>query len=165
MESIFTLSKTWDVDAKFAKGVSLNPRKSKMQMQFIHDRRLRSICKFKEKQVADTSISKKASATVNIKPCRYISCQKKHLQQQINPGYRCIRSQKSKSFIAPPISITIHSKVLLFVHQICDNVLRKNIGYEFLRIQRKRLEIVKGQNFTLELRNLLFEGTARVAGF
>ncbi len=33
--SIFTLSKMWDVDAKFAKGVSLNPRKGKMQMQFI----------------------------------------------------------------------------------------------------------------------------------
>ena len=28
--SIFTLSKMWDVDAKFAKGVSLNPRKGKM---------------------------------------------------------------------------------------------------------------------------------------
>ena len=27
------------------------------------------------------------------------------------------------------------------------------------------MEILKGQNFTLELRNLLFEGTARVAGF
>ena len=33
--SIFMLSKMWDVDAKFAKGVSLNPRKGKMQMQFI----------------------------------------------------------------------------------------------------------------------------------
>ena len=60
----------------------------------------------------------------------------------------------------------LSSKALCFlIHLIYDNVLRKNIGYEFLRIQRKRLEIVKGQNFTLELRNLLFEGTARVAGF
>ena len=34
--------------------------------------RLKSICKFKEKQVADTSVSKIASATANIKPCSYI---------------------------------------------------------------------------------------------
>ena len=37
MRSILTLSKTCDVDAKFAKEVSLNPRKSKMQMQFIYN--------------------------------------------------------------------------------------------------------------------------------
>ena len=62
--SIFTLSKMWDVDAKFAKGVSLNPRKGKMQIHQLS---------------------------------------KKHLRQQITPGYRYIRSQKSKSFIIPPI--------------------------------------------------------------
>ena len=53
----------WDVDAKFAKGVSLNPRKGKMQMQLYMTGRLKSICKFKEKQVADTLIPKRASAT------------------------------------------------------------------------------------------------------
>ena len=67
MRSILTLSKTWDVDAKFAKEVSLNPRKGKMQMQFYMTGRLKSICEFKEEQVADTSVSKKASATANIK--------------------------------------------------------------------------------------------------
>ncbi|RHS81435.1 hypothetical protein DW928_05005 [Firmicutes bacterium AM43-11BH] len=76
MRSILTLSKTCDVDAKFAKEVSSSSRKGKMQMQFYVTGRLKSICKFEEKQVADTSISKKASATVNIKSCRYISCQK-----------------------------------------------------------------------------------------
>ena len=165
MGSIFTLSKMWDVDAKFAKGVSLNPRKGKMQMQLYMIDRLKSICKFKEEQVADTLIPKRASTTANIKGLQIHQLPKEHLHKRINREYRYIRHQKSKSLIAPPISTTIHSKVLLFVHQICDNVLRKNIGYEFLRIQRKRLEIVKGQNFTLELRNLLFEGTARVAGF
>ncbi|CUQ48294.1 Uncharacterised protein [Dorea longicatena] len=30
MKNILTLSKTWDVDAKFAKEVSSNPRKGKM---------------------------------------------------------------------------------------------------------------------------------------
>ena len=56
-----------DVDAKFAKEVSLNPRKSKMQMQLYMSGRLKSICKFEEKQVADTLVPKRASATVNIK--------------------------------------------------------------------------------------------------
>ena len=46
----------WDVDAKFAKGVSLNPRKGKMQMQLYMTGRLKSICKFEEKQVADTLV-------------------------------------------------------------------------------------------------------------
>ena len=63
--SIFTLSKMWDVDAKFAKGVSLNPRKGKMQMQLYMPGRLKSICKSKEEQVADTSVVKKASAAAN----------------------------------------------------------------------------------------------------
>ena len=67
MRSILTLSKTWDADAKFAKEVSLNPRKSKMQMQLYMSGRLKSICKFKEKLVADTLVPKRASATVNIK--------------------------------------------------------------------------------------------------
>ena len=58
MRSILTLSKTCDVDAKFAKEVSLNPRKSKMQMQLYMSGRLKSICKFKEKQVADTLVPK-----------------------------------------------------------------------------------------------------------
>ena len=49
MRSILTLSKTWDVDAKFAKGISLNPRKVKMQMQLYMMGRLKSICKLKEK--------------------------------------------------------------------------------------------------------------------
>ena len=108
--SIFTLSKMWDVDAKFAKGVSLNPRKGKMQMQLYMTGRLKSICKFEEKQVADTLIPKRASATANIRSVQIHQLSKKHLRQQINSGYRYIRSQKSKSFIIPPISITIHHK-------------------------------------------------------
>ena len=76
MGSILTLSKTWDVDVKFAKEVSLNPRKGKMQMQLYMTGRLKSICKFEEKQVADTLVKKRASATANIKPCRYIGLKK-----------------------------------------------------------------------------------------
>ena len=106
--SIFTLSKMWDEDAKFAKGVSLNPRKGKMQMQLYMTGRLKSICKFEEKQVADVLISKRASATMNIKAVQIHQLSKKHLRQQINSGGRYIRSQKSKSFIIPPISITVH---------------------------------------------------------
>ena len=48
MRSILKLSKMWDADEKFAKSVSLNPRKDKMQMQLYMLGRLKSICKFKE---------------------------------------------------------------------------------------------------------------------
>ena len=41
--------------------------------------------------------------------CRYTG-QKKHLHKQITTWYRYIRHQKSKSFIVPLISITIHQK-------------------------------------------------------
>ena len=68
MRSILTLLKMWNADAKFAKEVSSNPRKGKMQMQFNMIGRLKSICKFKEKQVADTLVPKRASAIENIKP-------------------------------------------------------------------------------------------------
>ena len=97
------LSKTWDADAKFAKEVSLNPRKGKMQMQLYTTGRIKSICKFEEKQVADIMVKKRASATANIKLAQIHQLSKKHLRQQINPGYRYIRSQKSKSIIAQSI--------------------------------------------------------------
>ena len=45
-------------------------------MQLYMTGRLKSICKFEEKQVADTLIPKRASATANIKPCRYIGLKK-----------------------------------------------------------------------------------------
>ena len=57
----------WDADEKFVKEVSSNPGKGKMQMQLYMPGRLKSICKFKEKQVADTLIPKRTSATMNIK--------------------------------------------------------------------------------------------------
>ena len=126
------LSKMWDVDAKFAKEVSLNPRKGKMQMQLYMIDRLKSICKFKEEQVADTLVPKRASATANIKGLQIHQLPKEHLHKQINREYRYIRHQKSKFFIAPPISITIHSKVLLLVHLIWDKV-QKFISNIFLR--------------------------------
>ncbi len=53
----------------------------------------KSICNNEYQGSADTSVVKK-----------------KHLRQRINRGYRSIRFQKSKSFIIPPISITIHHK-------------------------------------------------------
>ena len=66
MRSILKVWKMWDADAKFVKEVSSNTRKDKMQMQLYMIGRLKSICKFKEKQVADTLVPKRASATVNI---------------------------------------------------------------------------------------------------
>ena len=104
------LSKMWDVDAKFAKEVSLNPRKGKMQMQLYMTGRLKSICKFKEKQVADTLIPKRASAITNIK------------------GLQIQRLQK----IIYLFLLQYTTEHCSLIHWICDNVLRKNIGYEFL---------------------------------
>ena len=72
--------------------------------------RLKSICKFKEKQVADTSVTKRASAIVNIKPVQIQRLPQRHLHKQITPWYRYIRHQKSKYIIAPPISIMVHLK-------------------------------------------------------
>ena len=110
MRSILMLSKMWDVDAKFAKGVSLNPRKGKMKMQLYMTGRLKSICKFEEKQVADTLIPKRASATANIKGLQIHQLPKEHLHKQITAWYRYIRHQKSKSLIAPTISTTVQHK-------------------------------------------------------
>ena len=90
--SIFKSQKRQDADAIYMTG------------------RLKSICKFEEKQVADTLIPKRASATANIKGLQIHQLPKEHLHKQINREYRYIRYQKSKSLIAPPISITIHHK-------------------------------------------------------
>ena len=83
MRSILMLSKMWDVDAKFAKEVSLNPRKGKMQMQLYMTGRLKSICKFEEKQVADTLVKKRVSATENIKVLQIHQLLQRHLYKQI----------------------------------------------------------------------------------
>ena len=90
--------------------------------------RLKSICKFKEKQVADTLVPKRASATENIKPVQIQrlpqrasatanikrlqihQLPKEYLHKRINREYRYISYQKSKSLITLPISITVHHK-------------------------------------------------------
>ena len=96
LRSILTLSKTCDVDAKFAKEVSSSSRKGKMQMQLYRPSRLKSICKFKEEQVVDTLAWKRVSVEANIKAVQIHQLPKEHLRQWINPGYRYIRHQKKK---------------------------------------------------------------------
>ena len=90
--SIFKSQKRQDVDA------------------IVHDRQAEKYLQVRRKASCRYIDSKRASATVNIKAVQIHQLSKKHLRQQINPGCRYIRSQKSKSFIAPPISITIHHK-------------------------------------------------------
>ena len=94
MRSILTLSKMWNADAKFVKRVSSNSRKGKMQMQLYMIGRLKSICKFKEKQVADTLVPKRASATENIKPVQIQRLPQRHLQQRISRDCRYITKQE-----------------------------------------------------------------------
>ena len=130
-------------DAEFLQKVSASYRKCVMQMQNLQRKYPQVLEKARCRCNYTTLVPKRASTTANIKGLQIHQLPKEHLHKRINREYRYIWYQKSKSLITLPISITIHSKVLLFVHLICDNVLRKNIGYEFLRIQRKRLEIVK----------------------
>ena len=68
MRSILTLSKMWNADAKFSEESILKSQKGQDADAIVHIGRLKSICKFKEKQVADTLVPKRASATANIKP-------------------------------------------------------------------------------------------------
>ena len=84
----------WDVDAKFAKGVSLNPRKGKMQMQLYMTGRLKSICKFEEKQVADTLVKKRASTTANIKELQIYQLSKEYLRKRITETCRYTTKQE-----------------------------------------------------------------------
>ena len=70
----------------------------------------KSICNSEYLGSADTSVVNRASATANIKLVQIHQLPQRHLYKQITSWYRYIRHQKSKSIIAPPISITIHHK-------------------------------------------------------
>ena len=52
-------------------------------MQLYMTGRLKSICKFEEKQVADTLVKKRASATENIKVLQIHQLPQRHLYKQI----------------------------------------------------------------------------------
>ena len=64
-------------------------------MQLYMTGRLKSICKFEEKQVADTLVPKRASATVNIKVLQIHQLPKEYLRQSILRYCRYISCQKS----------------------------------------------------------------------
>ena len=108
--SIFKSQKKQDVDA------ITHARQDEKHLQVMKRASCRyiglkkSICKNEYQGLADTLFPKRVSATANIKPAQMHQLSKEHLRQQINPGYRYIRHQKSKSFIVPLISITIHQK-------------------------------------------------------
>ena len=53
-------------------------------MQLYMTGRLKSICKFEEKQVADTLVKKRASATANIKGLQIHQLPQEPLHKQIN---------------------------------------------------------------------------------
>ena len=81
----------------------------------------------------------------------------KHLRQQINPGYRYIRHQKSKSIIAPPISITVHHKAR---KRLCNPASWSNhlfntllIGQNPLFSYRSIFQKMKSEMRALRLRN------------
>ena len=71
-------------------------------MQLYMTGRLKSICKFEEKQVADTLIKKRASATENIKVLQIHRSKKEHLQQRI--------SSLAETTIITKISTTLNKR-------------------------------------------------------
>ena len=87
-----------DVDAKFTKEASSSFRKSKMQMQLHMMGRMKSICNNEYQGSADTTITKRASATANIKPVQIQWLPQRHLYKQINPGYRDTSDTRKVSF-------------------------------------------------------------------
>ena len=70
----------WIEDTKFVKEVSSNTRKDEMQMQLYMTGRLKSICKFEEKQVADALVKNRASVTENIKVLQKQRLPQRYLQ-------------------------------------------------------------------------------------
>ena len=107
-----SICKSWEeqvVDAQFQWEASSRYRKCGMQMQNLRreypqiperarcrcnlnmTEQLKSIRKFKEKQVIDTLAWKRASAGANIKAMQIHQLPKEHLRQWINAGYRYIR--------------------------------------------------------------------------
>ena len=113
-------------DAEFLQKVSASYRKCVMQMQNLQRKYPQVLEKARCRCNYTTLVPKRASTTANIKGLQIHQLPKEHLHKRINREYRYIWYQKSKSLITLPISITIHSKVLLFVHLICDNVLRNS---------------------------------------
>ena len=113
---------------KICKGSIFKSQKRQDADAIVHDRQAekhlqvqrRASCRYVGPQksiynseyqgIADTSATKRASATANIKPVQIQWLPQRHLHKQITPWYRYIRHQKSKSLIAPPISITVHHK-------------------------------------------------------
>ena len=113
MRNILMLSKMWDVDAKFAKEVSSNPRKGKMQMQLYMIGRLKSICKFEEEQVADYIGQEKSICNSEYQALQIQQLPKSYLQQCNISQCRYNSYQKSICAIKSPHLISdtsIHHK-------------------------------------------------------
>ena len=133
MRSICEAQKEQIEDAHFYQRVSARHRKSKMQMQLYMTDRLKSICKFKEKQVADTSVSKKASATANITPVQIQRLPQRYLYKQITPGYRYIRRQKATT----PTSSSFQYLLSIYSLPVPLYGFRKLLYTDFVRIWRE----------------------------
>ena len=108
--SIFKSQKRQDVDAIVhdRQAEKYLQVRRKVSCRYIDSQK--SICNNEYQSLVDTLIPKRVSATENIKVLQIHQLPKEHLHKQINREYRYIRYQKSKSLIAPSISITIHHK-------------------------------------------------------
>ncbi len=96
---------------KICKGSIFKSKKRQDVDVIVHDRQAEKYLQVRRKvSCRYVSQPKRASTTANIKGLQIHQLPKEHLHKQINREYRYIRYQKSKSLIAPSISITIHLK-------------------------------------------------------
>ena len=65
---------------KICKGSIFKSQKRQDADVIVHDRQAKSICKFEEKQVADTLVKKRASVTENIKVLQIQRLLQRYLQ-------------------------------------------------------------------------------------
>ena len=137
MRSILTLSKTCDVDAKFAKEVSSSSRKGKMQMQLYRSGRLKSICKFKEKSVADYIGLKKSirNSEYQVSADTMVA-----IKASVQANWQILGQMRSRR------QINLYEKIKVYPHHFCKSkMLRifkiKINGYNKWLVQYPRVLI------------------------
>ena len=95
---------------KICEGSILKYQKRQDVDAFVYDRQTEKHLQVQRRASCRYIGLKKSICNSEYQALQIHQLSKKHLRQRINREYRYIRFQKSKSFIIPPISITIHHK-------------------------------------------------------
>ena len=95
---------------KICKGSIFESQKRQDADAIVHDRQAEKHLQVQRKASCRYIGQEKSICNSEYQALQIQRLSQRHLRQQINPGYRYIRSRKSKSIIVPPISITVHHK-------------------------------------------------------